>query len=116
MKTTGNVDWDGLGRRIEAAMPAAVFIAGEHLAGVSSELAPLEEGTLSRSADVTTEAAPGRASACVSYATPYAVIQHENLGFRHDPGRQAKYLEQPMGTEAGTLLRVMGAAMRKALG
>jgi hypothetical protein len=32
----------------------------------------------------------------VSYNTPYAAIQHEELSYEHKPGRQAKYLETPL--------------------
>lgn len=37
----------------------------------------------------------------LSYDTPYAVIQHENLGFHHtDPRTKAKYLEDPLNQRA----------------
>lgn len=32
----------------------------------------------------------------VSYNKPYAARQHEELGYRHKEGRQAKYLETPL--------------------
>lgn len=32
----------------------------------------------------------------VSYNTPYAARQHEELSYEHKPGRQAKYLETPL--------------------
>lgn len=31
----------------------------------------------------------------VGYDLKYALEQHENLEYRHDPGRKAKYLEDP---------------------
>jgi hypothetical protein len=47
-------------------------------------------------------------------ATPYALIQHENLEFRHTVG-QAKYLELPFMAACGTMLprlaQTLGAAM-----
>jgi hypothetical protein len=51
----------------------------------------------------------------VSYDTVYAVRQHEELTWRHDPGRQAKYLEQPYNTERPTMLALIAAAERRAL-
>jgi len=51
----------------------------------------------------------------VSYDTPYAVRQHEDLTLRHDPGRQAKYLEEPMQTERGTMLDLVATEIRRSL-
>lgn len=31
----------------------------------------------------------------VSYNMPYALMQHENLSYKHKPGKSAKYLEKP---------------------
>jgi hypothetical protein len=48
----------------------------------------------------------------MSYATPYAVIQHENLDFHHPtPGTKAKYLEGPMMERA----RFIGPNLIKAV-
>lgn len=38
--------------------------------------------------------------------------QHEDLSFRHAPGRQAKYLEQPMNTERETMLALSAVSFR----
>lgn len=38
----------------------------------------------------------GRLSGHCEYNQAYAQIQHENLSYRHAPGKQAKYLEQPL--------------------
>ncbi len=35
-------------------------------------------------------------SGTVSYNKPYAARQHEELGYQHKEGRQAKYLETPL--------------------
>jgi hypothetical protein len=51
----------------------------------------------------------------VSYDTPYAARQHEELDWRHAPGRQAKYLEQPLNAERATVLDLVAAQMRRAL-
>lgn len=91
-------------------------LAAEHLLGVSSQLAPIEEGVLSSTATTSAETTTGRTTAAVSFDTPYAVRQHEDLGYRHDPGRQAKYLEQPMTTEADTMGKLVAQAIRAELG
>lgn len=98
----------------EAIIGAATFeglqLAAQHLLQVSSELAPIEEGDLARSGEVSDN---GDDTVVVSYDRPYAVRQHEELTWRHDPGRQAKYLEQPMHTEKDTMLALIAQAARK---
>lgn len=86
--------------------------AAEHLRGVSQQLAPIDEGTLRNSAAVTT-VNPARVA--VSFNTPYAVKQHEELGYRHPKGGQAKYLEAPLHDEAQTMRDMVAAEVRRAL-
>jgi hypothetical protein len=88
-------------------------VALEHLLQSSRELVPLEEGTLARSGTTTVDAANLRGA--VSYDGPYAVRQHEELTWRHDPGKQAKYLEQPLNDEAGTMQELIAAQIRRSL-
>lgn len=88
--------------------------ASEHLLGQARRLVPLEEGTLARSGAASVD--PSGLQAAVSFATPYAVRQHEDLTYRHDSGRQAKYLEAPMGTERDVILSILAAAVRAAWG
>ncbi|MFF3843490.1 hypothetical protein [Streptomyces sp. NPDC001930] len=81
----------------------------EHTLGVSKQLVPLEEGTLERSGRVNMiRELEGQ----ITYDTVYAVRQHEELSWKHLPGRQAKYLEQPMNTERDTMLRLMAVPLR----
>jgi hypothetical protein len=65
----------------------------------SVEIVPVDQGILRASAEVQ---GPhfhfGSAFVVVGYggaAAHYAVEQHENLKFKHSPGQQAKFLEQP---------------------
>jgi hypothetical protein len=99
---------------IRAGTIKGLTLAAEHLLQVSRELVPIEEGTLERSGVATVDEATMKAA--VSYDTPYAVEQHENLTARHDDGRQAKYLEQPAATEADTMAEIIAAQIRRALG
>nr|WP_229807240.1 hypothetical protein [Actinoplanes lobatus] len=89
-------------------------LAAEHLLQVSSALAPLEEGDLERSGEVSTDA--DEQAAAVSYDRPYAARQHEELTWRHDAGRQAKYLEEPMSTERDTMLALLAGPLRDTIG
>lgn len=65
----------------------------DHLAAVSKEQVPLDQGTLKRSCFVSI--AEDGQSGAVSYDTPYAIVQHENTWYNHQRGRKGKYLEDP---------------------
>ncbi|MFF0721345.1 hypothetical protein [Micromonospora sp. NPDC003816] len=110
------IEWDG--DKVLAALKGASFqgaqLAAEHLLQVSSGLAPHEEGDLERSGEVSGD--PGTGAVAVSYDRPYAVRQHEDQTLRHDQGRKAKYLEDPMGTERATMLAIIAKTAGKPLG
>ncbi|MEU8821803.1 hypothetical protein [Actinoplanes sp. NPDC048796] len=110
------ISWDG--DDVAAQLAGATFegleLAAEHLLQVSTNLAPHEEGDLARSGEVSSDKASG--TVAVSFDRPYAVVQHEDLTMRHDDGKQAKYLEEPMGTEADTMLALTARAARGPLG
>lgn len=85
----------------------------EHLLGVSRRQVPIEEGILERSGVASVDRAALKGA--VSYDTPYAVRQHEDLNLRHDEGRKAKYLEDPMREEADVMADIIAAQIRRAL-
>lgn len=82
-----------------------VALAAEHILGESNKTAPIEESTLIRSGTVSTD--PGKFTAAVSYDTPYAARQHEDMTLRHDQGRSAKYLENAMNAEVTTAAEII---------
>lgn len=88
-------------------------LAAEHLLQASRQQVPIEEATLERSGVASVD--PGALRAAVSYDTPYAVRQHEDLDLRHDEGRKAKYLEDPAREETEVLGELIAAQIRRAL-
>lgn len=105
MSWQGAALWTNRGRRLASQ---GLQKALEHTLAKANALVPLEEGTLMRSGKVSVDQLGG----AISYDTPYAVRQHEELTWRHAPGRQAKYLEQPMRTEREEMLRLMAVPLR----
>jgi hypothetical protein len=119
--TEVRVDWyGGKVRDLQrAAARRGLELAMEHLLGVSSELVPIEEGTLMRS---------GRSSVddedllgMVTYSAhssandyDYAVRQHEDLTLDHAPGRRAKFLEDPTFDESDTMAQIVATQIRRA--
>lgn len=66
----------------------------------SQDIVPIDTGALRSSGFVQQPEVKGNEiSVTVAYggaAAPYAVIQHENLEYHHEPPTQAKYLETPL--------------------
>ena len=101
-------------RRAEKKAPAAtakkVTAIALDLSGRSARLSPVDTGDLRNNCTAQVNgttvfekqrpaASPfpaSRAEAVVGYSLPYALRQHEELGYRHPKGGQAKFLEQPL--------------------
>lgn len=111
--TRAKMKWHGR-KATKAARRGAVRgldDAVEWLLGEAVDIVPIEEGTLARSG--TADVDEGQLRGAVSFDTPYAVRQHEDLNLRHDTGRQAKYLETPMNTGRRTIRDLIGSQIRR---
>lgn len=103
----------GLSSRIAEAVLKGLRLGGEHVLKLSRDIVPLEEGTLERSGMVSDD---GKGTVAVSYDTPYAVRQHEDLDLHHDPGRSAKYLEKAAAEGGPDVAQLVAAQVRQATG
>lgn len=90
--TDVRITWGGAEGLDAALIERAMQAGAEHLLEESNRIAPIETGDLIRSGTARAEGA----EAAVGYSAPYAARQHEELGYRHDEGREAKYLENAM--------------------
>lgn len=108
-----SVKWHGTEVKaiIRGAAERGVKKAAEHLLTESRKQVPIEEATLERSGVASTDGT----RAAVSYDTVYAVRQHEELDWRHDPGRKAKYLEDPMHAEAPVIRAMIAREVKRAI-
>ena len=109
------VNFAGIESAILAAAESALTLGAEHVLSEATKLVPIEEGTLSRSGTTSTARDGLTVIAAVSYDTPYARRQHEDMSYRHDQERQAKFLEQPLMAEAAVVAKVVAATVAKAL-
>ena len=91
-----------------------LMLGAEHVLEEANRLVPIEEGTLLRSGTASVDESALRAA--VSYDTLYAARQHEDMTYRHDAGRQAKFLEQPLSSERGKVNDLIAREVKKALG
>ncbi|MFC8095371.1 hypothetical protein [Streptomyces sp. NPDC057301] len=101
-------------RGTRAGAARGLRVAAEYVLGLSRAQVPIDEALLEHSGVATVDETA--LTAAVSYDTPYAIRQHEELGYRHDPGRKAKYLEDPLSESAGTVARIIAAQVRRSLG
>lgn len=77
----------------------------------SNRIAPIETGDLIRSG----RAVANGDEAAVGYSSPYAARQHEELGYRHDAGRQAKFLESSLRRHSERIVDAVAEEIRDAL-
>lgn len=106
MNWEGHRLWTSRGRRLASD---GLRQALEHTLGEARKIVPLDEGTLERSGRVDVDGLNG----AISFDTVYAVRQHEELTWKHLPGRSAKYLEIPMNAERDVMLQLMAVPLRR---
>lgn len=109
-----DLDWKGdqIARSIEQAVNNAALAGAELLGDEAVQRTPLDTGTLRASMKVTTD---GNGTAAVSYNTPYAARQHEEIGWQHPGGGEAKFLENAVNATAARVKSVIADEIRKAM-
>ncbi|MEV1079871.1 hypothetical protein AB0I98_16740 [Streptomyces sp. NPDC050211] len=100
-------------RQMRAGAARGLLLAAEHVLGESNNVVPLDEAELQRSGTASVD--PPSLTAAVSYDTPYAVRQHEELRWRHAPGRTAKYLENSLNAARPEVAALIAGEMRRAM-
>lgn len=115
MVQRARVTWHGDRAKRQARDGAArgLGLGMEHLLQVSNRQVPIEEGTLERSGVASVDEQQLRGA--VSYDTPYAVRQHEDMTLQHDAGRSAKYLENALDAEGAQALQLVAREVRREL-
>lgn len=98
---------------IGGAAARGLGLAAEHVLGESNKNVPHEEGTLENTGSASLD--ERELQAAVSYNTPYAAVQHEDMTLRHDNGRTAKYLENAMNAETDAVREIIAKAIKKEL-
>jgi hypothetical protein len=98
-------------KEAEKAAMFALEKAATDLQSKAQLLAPVDMGDLRGSAF--TEVVGQEAT--VGFTEPYATRQHEEVGYRHPKGGQAKYLEEPYKENMNRYIDYIGDAIRKAV-
>ncbi|WP_307848307.1 hypothetical protein [Streptomyces sp. RK31] len=100
-------------REMRAGGARGLLLGAEHVLGISNDKVPLDEGFLQSTGTASVDEAD--MNAMVSYDGPYAVRQHEELEWRHAPGREAKYLENALNSSRTEVQALIAAQLRRAL-
>lgn len=116
MPVRSHLDWRG--PQVEEAMRSAaadgLLVAAEYLLNEANRTVPFLVGVLEQSGVATVD--ERALQAAVSYDTPYAVRQHEDMHLRHPHGRRAKWLELTAIERGDTIVSLIGAQVRRRVG
>ena len=115
MSIQATVEWHGA-EAIQAVMSATergLKTAAEHVLTEANKTIPLDQGPLQRSGG--TDIDRGNLQASIYYGTPYARRQHEEIGWRHAPGRRAKWLELTLKEQSPNVQKIMATALKGAI-
>ncbi len=92
----------------------ALYKGAEAILSEAIDEVPLESGTLERSGAITE--VPSECAVYISFNTPYARKQHEDLTLHHVEGRKAKYLEDPFKRNVQKVMKLVDLSVKKELG
>ena len=108
--------WHGdlVDQRVREAAAQGLWEAAEHLLEYANRTVPIDEGMLQDSGQASIDRS--QLKAVVSYDTPYAVRQHEELTYQHAPGRRAKWLELSLEERREALQQYIANRIRQGLG
>lgn len=101
------MDLTAASRLIRKAAAEGLADAAEVVKQEAIQRTPLETGELRNSAGSASEGL----EAVVFFDTPYAVVQHENVGYDHGDG-EAKYLENAVIATKSTVAAIVAEAIR----
>lgn len=86
-------------KKHQKGMKRGLYRGGLYLQRESQKIVPVDKNVLRNSANTRVEGSGFTLACYVSYSTDYAIHVHENLEAQHKPGKQAKYLEEPLRTK-----------------
>lgn len=102
---------DQVQNKTAKAAERALYVASHHLLEEANRSIPFREGIMMASGAATNDARRG----VVSYDTPYARRQHEDLTYRHPGGRRAKWLELALREQSGAMFLIIARELRSRL-
>jgi hypothetical protein len=111
MTWKASINTEAVKRAVLQAAADGLNDAAEIILNESDAHVPMDTGALENTGKVSA-ATVANLSATISYDTPYAVIQHEDMSRHHKPGRTAKYLENAMNSKRRAAKAAVTARVR----
>ena len=105
--------WNGpaITKATETAASRGLKKGAELVLQRSNDRVPIQEAILMHSGVASVDGM----TAAISYSTPYAKRQHEDMTLKHDPGRSAKFLEKAINESAQEVMDLVAAEIRREL-
>lgn len=91
------------GKQVERGLKKA----GLFIQRISQEVVPIDTSALKNSAFTRATGSGFNVDVQVGYTKGYAIYVHERTELRHAPGKQAKFLEEPVRTKRQEILRII---------
>ena len=116
MDWKSTIDFGKVNEAKDGAILKGLGIGGLIILEASNGQIPHEDGDLERTGAVSVE---GRKAAISYRDVAYkgqATDQHENMALKHDPGRNAKFLERAMNANRDVALDAVAGQLRKVFG
>ena len=112
------IDWDGrhINDQMRQELVRALADGAEYILQESNKIAPLDEGTLTRSGNIDMGLQENKPAATVFYDTPYAARLHEHPEYNFQNGREGKYLEKVFNREITAVRNFIAQRLRHLLG
>lgn len=110
----GSLNIEGAKKTVREARKRALQAGGEFVLTEANKHVPHDDGTLERSGNVAVNNAGTRAA--ISYDTPYAVKQHEDMSLSHPGKGQGKWLENTFTREGDTVREIIANTVHEAVG
>jgi len=109
-----NFTWNGPAAvaGMQAAKQAGLRAAAEAVLAESNERVPFRDGALKASGST----AVSGDEAAIGYSIVYAARQHEEVGWSHPNGGQAKFLETALTDKADEVTQIIGQAIKRGIG
>lgn len=110
------LNYEAVTPKVNAAVRTALTDVAEACLEEANRTVPLEDGPLQGSGHVSGVGSnASTASRSVVYATPYAVVQHEDSSLSHDAGRRSHWLELTVSENSTTYAEHIAAAVKARL-
>ena len=106
-----NALFSGMPKEVSDSVERELKIVCADLQGKAQNLAPVDTGDLIGSAYNEVKVLDGE----VGFTEPYALRQHEQTGYKHPHGGQAKFLEQPYKENRDDYVKNIGDTVKKAV-